>query len=66
MSAIPVFHPSHLGQGFNPLHTVEIDAVYCNPRFWSNPKENYQGWDSKKRIYWLQLFLQSGSGLVTI
>ena len=54
-TGIPVFNRSHLGQGFNPLHTIEIDAVYCNPRFWSNPKENYQGWGSRKRNYSLPI-----------
>ena len=59
-STIPVFNWSHLGQRFNSLHTLEINAVYCNPRFWSNPKENYQGWGSRKRNYLLQIQLYWG------
>ena len=62
-SPISVYNWSHLGQRVNSLHTVEINAVYRNPRFWSNLLEIYQGWGSRRRNYLLQLILQPGSGL---
>ena len=62
-SSIPVFDWSHLGQRVNSLHTLEINAVYRNPRFWSTLLEIYQWWGSRKRNYLTQLIFESRSSL---